>query len=546
MMYSKQEKQAFQLIAAAVLLGIFSLNPMAKAADADAVQVEKVQEPREVANEPEERDGISLKEFNRMLREPLQVRPNETNTDVDFLGDIPARCVYDKQGEMTASIDYDTDASTKDRHVFRVHVPLCENIPNFKRKPGEKMVKVSSIPGARKLKDVKGKVVLASGFKDSDSKPTIEELKHEGKAIEIASDDFQRMAEQAAMSEAAQKQLAAREESDRKAAIAQEKADNARLAKQAELQCKEGDFVGLDKTFDGIPELKEHVGSWGQKKLLAAIDNAETADEARDAYEAYNNAAESLGWERADMRKASEKYSEKRMSLINAAIADLQGGGEGSLKDAEKMVDEWAAEFKGFDSKAKKKGKDDLAVAYGNLGAIAQNGSKKNAKAIAQTVASTEKLYKKAKKYANASDKNNIEGALAKLNGQAFTACVKADPARMVECESKYREKTKTHSENYATGLAQKAKNGDEEAAAEVQAFAQDFLKAEGYGQSMNYAGFGTLHQMPGFFEQTKMQSLQEMQMRAYQQQMSQMYGGMGMGMGMGAGMQQRTSFFGF
>jgi hypothetical protein len=609
MMYSKQEKQKLQLIAAAVLLGIFSLNPMAQAFDLQPpmlvdnsvpmpsyepprftrqelgeITIKKsedrvsskgdrleVREPRELradrspAMEPaerveviaqEEKDGMSLNEINRILREPLQVKPNEKNTNVAFLGDVPSRCVFNAKGEMTASIDYDKANSKDGQHVFRVHMPLCENIPNFKKIPGEKMVKVSEIPGARQMNDVKGKIVLASGFKDSDSSPNIEELKNKGEVVVLETEKLQRDAEKAAeIAAARQNQDKADEQSkvDKVAQIAKDKKlasiEFDKQIKTAEGACNEKDFDKIEKSMGNYPDLKEHVVVAARGSLLKDIREAGSAEDASAAWDAFSEASDRFSWEDDVINKGKNAYIEKRFSLINASMGSDDDEKKSAASEAEKMADDWAKDFKDMDSRLfnKQVNKDKFAMLYGNLAASAANGSMKNARSISKAVASAEKNYNKAKLYSNGADKTRVEGALSKINAQAFMACIKADPTNMVACESKYREKVGAHGEKYAAGLKKQADGGDEEAAAEVQAFAQDYLRADGYGMTANYQGFGTVHQMPGAFEQAKVQTLQEMQQRMMQQQqqqmMQRMYGGMG---GMQGGMQQRTSFFGF
>lgn len=631
MMYSKQEKRALQLIAAAVLLGVFTLNPMAQAFDLQApipqsdvtvilknqdrlepamqkgdrqpaakfdvapvkltasaeanVQqpaapisesrivelMEKTLEKREaaareqneravkekeavvtvarpeVAVEREEKDGMSLSEINKILREPLAVKANEKKTNVSFLGDVPARCVYDTEGNMTASIDYDKAASKEGQHVFRVRMPLCERDPNFKRKPGEKMVKVSEIPGARQMNDVKGKIVLASGYKDSDAEPTLEEIKSKsGSVVEIETDNLQRMAEEAAL-------RADREKAANKAAEDMAK-ETARLEKQqreeearqrdrhikeAEDYCKKQDIDGLDRMTGNLPELSEHMSGITRSKLYKDINAAESDEDAKAAWEAYSEAGDRLSWDDDQINKGKNAYIEKRFSLITAAMGDSDGEGDGKGKgDAERMVDDWASDLKDLDSRTYSKRKGDIAKLYENIALGAANGEKKNSRSIGKNTAAAERAYEKARKHVGKEDKNRIEGALAKINAQAFRACIAADPMNMVACEKKFREKVTKHSERYAQGLKRQADNGDEAAAAEVQAFAAEYLQAEGFGASFSYGAFGTIHQMPGSFERAKMQSLQDMQMRMYQENMQRMMGGGMMNMG---GMQQRT-----
>ncbi|MGZ3695978.1 MAG: hypothetical protein ACXWQO_18000, partial [Bdellovibrionota bacterium] len=590
MMYSKQEKQMLQLIAATVLLGIFSLNPIARAegldggvsvvektqdrmnlkgdrldrapavsarqepllpaslqgrsviqvsdliealqkerADRTPAQLEAPTREERVEVMREERDGISLSDLNKILREPLAVKPNETNTNVSFLGDVPARCVYNSKGEMTASIDYDKFASKDGQHVFRVHMPLCENDPTFKRKAGEKMVRVSEIPGARAMNDVKGKIVLASGYKDSDSEPTLEDIKSKsGSVVEIQT---QALAEAAADRARMDKSNEAQRKQDEENRKHEQKIASLQIektAKNVEAACKENDFETVDSSLGNYPDLREHVKTIARRQLLKDIEKAEAPDSAQEAWEAFSAASEKFDWEESDVKKGRDAYVSKRFALIDAEVSGLDDSEtKPDLRKAEKMVDEWAKDFKELDSRVFAKRKDDIARIYGNIAAAAANGaSKKNVATISKAVADAERNLNKAKRYSSSANVTQAEGLMAKINGQAFASCVKSDPAHMVECENKFRDKVRTHGESYVARLQKQSENGDESAAAEVQAFASDYLRAEGYGATASYQGFGTIHQAPGYFEQTKIQSLQEMQMRMQQQYMQQMMGG--------------------
>lgn len=538
MMYSRREKKYFQLTAAAFLLGLFALNPMARA---------------------EEKDGMTLSEIEKVIPD-FEVQKEGRN--IAFVGSVPERCAR-KDGEMLASVDYLTQNG---QHIFKVHLaPECEK-PGFKAIPGEKLIPLSEVIGERAIKDQKGQIMLASEMRSVDpkKKPKVDatQLKDSSsKGLEhIPEAELRAQEEERTQKENDKIAREAEIERIRKSKIAIEKA-----LQNAETQCLEGNVQGVSELLTGLSidsaDILLAASGEERKKLAEKLDGAATAKDARDIWAEIEEASLRGRWPASAMKELRADYIAKRFLIIDASTKEASKAkdfhsAEKKLAAVDKDLQSWASEFRKLESrgyrnkKSKDKdgedettySKDDLAKAYGKLAAVASQKGKKKTDDLARSIEVAGSYYEKAARY-SPSDEGNIQGELARLNKEALEICQKniKNLNGLAECEKEFRAKAREHAKEYRDA---KADEGTQSAEQELQAFNRDFLQWDGAGPVMNYAGFGEYHPyMPGAADTAKVPIYQNAIQQMQYAQMMQMYGGM-YGMGGQQQQQQSTSIF--
>ena len=472
-----------KIAVAAVMLGVMS--PMALA---------------EVSGDGPTQDGLSLGDLNKIVKE-LEIR--QENGNLIITGLLPKRCVEGFDVSYRAE---------ENKHLITVRSPHCDS--SFTKADDEKYVDLANIISDKQLDPaVTGQVYLRhypAVSAKSRNRERLEALTDGGKPITVVGTDTldrKRIADEA---------LAADREKNR---------ELDELSKRVSILCKQNDYVGVGEEIMKAGKLLGDVAGFldglsnNQKiALLKAIDKAETSEEAKEAYDAFVAAAGENGW---DEDEAKKPYLEKRFDLASNMVDDAKSG-DSKLREADKELESLKRDLRAMDRKAYREKKSDLARMFAELGTQAANSKKMN---------EAERYLDKAKRLSDDVDSQiKIDGALAKMYADQLKECVKKNPMKAESCERKYMSKVKERSENISDAL--KNKDG-EDSQEELAAFQGEYISTFGGGMAANVPGLGQFTQMPGSYQQFKMQSLQEYQVQQQQMMMQRMMGG---------GMQQASA----
>lgn len=486
----KREKLMIKIAVATLFLGAYS--PLAEATISP-------------------KDGVSLSELSAIVPD-LEVIHEGSN--LILAGLVPERCA------KNFSHSYRTEG---DKHLLTIRMPKCES--GFKREAddSEDQVDLATLIPAIKLKDVDGKVYLrheAEVSKASRNRIVDEVLPTaDGQEIVLTSTKTQEEASKAEEERLAEEErvLLAKEEQ----AARDRRYDD--LAARVLQLCQDNDYVGLTSAIHEASDLLGDVSSMltqannGLKgKLKKDLEKAETADDARAAYEAYIAAAADHGWDEEEITQA---YIEKRFDILNILAEDSgvdKEEGEVALSQVDKELRAWSSEFRSLDRREYKKNQEKFGEIYSAIATKAAN---------AGNVDKAESYYDKAKKFVDGDADVKIDGALAKIYTEKYKECVKNGPWKMESCDKKYLGKIKNRADSIKSALSGRS---GEDAADELAAFQSEYISTFGAGSTYNVSGFGQVTQMPGaihkFKAQTYQEYMQQKQMEMYQQQM---YGGM-------------------
>jgi hypothetical protein len=499
---SKREKLMLKIAAATLFLGTFS--PLAHAIS-----------PKE---------GVSLSDLSAIVPD-LEVIQEGNN--IKFAGTVPSRCVegIDK--------DYKTEEG---KHLLTIRMPNCEN--NFKREANEELVDLSDFLTGVKLKDADGKLYLrhlAAVSKISKNRIQDEILPTDvGNEIVLTStqtkEEEQRLKEEEEAKAEAER-LAQEEKLNRDATYDA-------LADRLFQLCQDNDYVGLTKAINDASEFLGDVSSMLdqandglQGKLKKDLANADTADKAKEAYEAYLAAASEHGWDEDEITKS---YIEKRFELLASLAEEVEEDSEeGSTyyKQVDRAAKEWSVELKALDRKEYKANQEKFGEIYSSIATKAANSG---------DISRAESYYDKAKRFVGADTDIKIDGAMAKIYTEKYKECVKNGPWKMEACDKKFLSKIKNRADSIKATLGRQS--GDD-AAEELAAFQAEYIGLFGAGASMNVSGFGQVSQMPGSIQKFKAQTYQEyVQQKQMEMMTQQMYGGMGGAMAA----QPGSNFLGF
>lgn len=503
MKYAKREKRLEKVAAAAFLLGVFALNPMAHAET-------KVEDVR----------SVNLDILNKVV-DGLEVKRDEDGT-VYFAGMMPERCA------TNSMVSSGTQKSGgKSYRLVTVRLPeSCGK--DFKRIAGEPMVDAADVLSVKINDSADGAVVLH----DSDGKSRkasienhIEPLMVDGNPLVIISKQTR---EAEAQKKAEAEAAVAAEREEREAAL-REKKEQEELSRRVADLCKKGDYDGLSSELEGLADLlgdvsgmMDKVNNGKKAKLKKDLLKAETVEDAVAAYEAFLAAASQHGWDEEELR---DTYIDKRFDILNATISEV-GAGDVSANDGDSAIQEWMRDLRSLHSRTYNKRKQDFATLYGDIAAKLNEDGKKDQAA---------KMFEKAYKLSDSEGKDKIDTALAKAKLDEYKACVdkaKKGNGNFARCD-KIAEKSKSFAERMKNRAENKG--SDEEANEQLASINSEIIGTFGGGPSYSYTGFGQINQVPGAAQQYKVQAYQEHQQNQYMRYMQQsMYGGMNPGMGMG------------
>lgn len=477
---AKREYLMKKIAVAALMMGIYS--PLAQAAVSP-------------------KDGVSLEELSQIVSD-LEVQKD--GTTVRFAGLMPKRCAESVIGFK---------AEYKDgKHLIKISIPACDQ--NFKPVAGEEMVDAADYLNEVKLKDSDGALMLMhykAGSRLASDRVQMQALSDkDGKALghlSTASVEQKRIAE-----EQAKRDKELQEEEDA--------ANQAKVQRLQDLQakvvsfCKDGNFAGLGQeiemaadVLEDVTGMMENVAESHKKALAKKVEKADDAEKAKEAYDAYMEAAAEGGWEEDAVKKS---YIEKRFDLLDTLASDAKTD-NAKLSEVDKELRDWAKELRALDKSAFRKQQGTFAKVYGELGTHAANKG-----SVEQAV----DFYDKAKNYGDAKVKMAMDGEAAKVYTKQFKECLAKNPTKMDACD-KFADQAKARATNIGDQLAA---SGTE---AEVAGYKAEYISTFGGGVTMSAPGIGSVSPtQPGVFDRLKQQKFQEYQM---QQQMLMQQRMMGM-----------------
>jgi len=281
---------------AALVLGVFSLNPLAKADE------EQLPEAK--------RDGLKWGELRSLSANTFSVRVD--GDMLVFTGSIPKGCAT---GRAMSEVD-----SGEGRHALTINLPNCPQGDTSRLSTDDKkLVQVkAAFPAKAFNSSVDGKFCLlysANGDGEAGCDPIMvggKQLEHvsQGTLVQRAS------AEQDRRDTAAREAQARREREDRER---KEKA----LIEKLKLLCKQGDFVGFGAEIEAaraflgdVTKIIEQMDAVKKKFFEDAIKKAK-ADDVKTAYENYLQAASENGW---DTEEVTAAYVARRIDLMKEAV----------------------------------------------------------------------------------------------------------------------------------------------------------------------------------------------------------------------------------
>lgn len=488
----KREKRLNKLAAAALLLNLFSPMAFAEPQGLDFPQYAPVAPQK----------GLSFTELSQAVQ---NFEPVILNDRLYFTGAIPARCVKTRD-PLRPTYKYDAKSG---QHEVKVNLPVCSGNDRLAR-PGEAMVQAEDVFGPIKLDAKSGDIVLTYETGGSAlvpaNRPKEAILDKEGKPMHYVT-----LADRESQIAAANAR--AQEIADAKAEL--EKIKN--LQKDVTEFCKNDKFDELNEVLAANADIfEELVDTYVAKaedhrkeKAKKALEEAETADAAKEAYEE----AVAAGLDAKDMKALYiTRRNELLESDVDAAIAD------GKAKVADAAIRDWVNDLKALDGKEFKK-EESRKLFADRYGAIGQSFAKKG------DINNAEAYFDKAKKYASFDAALGSDKVIAGMYAAKWQACIKKNPGKMDACDGDLA-KMKETAEKIGEAIAQR---GGENAEAEVAAVKAEYIQTFGGGATMNYTGLGSFSQVPGKVDQLKVQTYQEAvqqaQMAQQQKMMQQMYG---------------------
>lgn len=424
------------------------------------------------------KEGLNLDDLKRVTRDAKFSMEGRT---LVLKGLLPRRC-------LAPAPRMERMGAADGKHLVMIRMPGCEN--NLDLQDNDDLV---AFELKKELDDVSGKVFLRHFKADT----------HIGTSERNADEEI------------AGKQVKSSEELAQEAA---EAAERVRLAKLKKLEndvaqlCRKGDHVGigneLQKAQDilgDISELLEKNNEKFREKFKRDLAEARDAEEAKAILERYIEAADQYGW---DSEALNASYLDRRFNILTRNVEDLKMDKELKSSSVAKEIESWRREMREMDRDIYRRRVKDVAFLYGELGALEAN--RKN-------FAAARGHLERAKAFASEADAKLVDAAIAKIYGEEFgdaqkavEACIKKNPKKMVECESKFKEQA----DNIQEAMKGKAESSDE-AMEEYMAFQEQYIQALGAGPSYYMMGYGRhTPYMPGALEYYKQQSIQEMYQR--------------------------------
>lgn len=503
----------YKVALAALILGVFSLNPFAHAdvavepsgGNPDMTLNADGSIPTEDAAPADEEESADSIDWDSSLVEAEQVgmslgqirKISKTfgmkikDGQLVFSGNIPASCTNNARAE------FDTSESGTIR--LTVDFPDCRN--GVPEDDNSGMVAVSSAIDPLDL-DADGNICLLvkpNSMDDGECKPV------NGPGGVQLSFKTSRTIQQ---------------ESEYRAVDA--------LVNKVEMLCKKGDFQQISNEVEGLGEVIGDVTDLldkielakqarEQKEYKNAISKARDADEARDAFATYLDKASSAGW---DTEKVAASFVSKQFDLLQEILKD----GELSTSDKVSAIQNFEADAK--ENGLKKDNKKNVLWAYSELASGLQEEG---------NYAAAEQYFTKAISYANKEEIVTLESTMAKMYSDAYQACLEEAGMKVGKCD-KLAKAIKKHTDKAITAQG-KIKGGDDslEALAMMKQERIQMFGAANYKYSV--PGYGIYNPYGGSLDAAKAQMYQQsLQQMMQQQQMQQQMGQMGMQPGGGEG----------
>jgi len=424
------------------------------------------------------KEGLTLDDLKRVTRDSKFLMEGRT---LVLKGLLPKRC-------LSPTPRMESLGAADGRHLVMIRMPSCE--ANLDLEDADDLV---AFELKKELDDVSGKVFLRH-FKADTHIGTSERNVDEEIAGKLVKSSEQ-LAEEAA----------ARAERER---IEELK----KLERKVADLCRKGDHIGIGNELQSaqeilgdISELLERNNEKYREKFKSDLADARDAEEAKTVLERYREAADQNGWD-ADALNAS--YVDKRFGILVRRVEDLKVDKELKSSAIAKDIESWRREMREMDRDIYRKRVGDVAVLYGDLGAIEAN--RKN-------YAAARGHLERAKAFTSEANAKLVDTAIAKIYGEEFgdaqkavEACIKKNPKKMADCESKFKDQADSIQE----AMKGKAESSDE-AMEEYMAFQEQYVQALGSGPTYYMMGYGRHNPyMPGALEYYKQQSIQEMYQR--------------------------------
>ncbi|HEY8280345.1 MAG TPA: hypothetical protein VIH99_12020, partial [Bdellovibrionota bacterium] len=536
----EMQKVAF----AALMLGVFSLSPTAKAEE-QAISLER--QPA-VSTSEKKQDRLDAGSnvvksatetvSDEVIAEEDNIDPNAPDAIQDgmhmsdmakigqgfkislngnklvFSGRILKRCANG------ITVDVQTrELADKVEHGLKINVPDCTN---FQARKSDRLNSNFTTVNYAFPKDLiinsslSGNVCLLVAANINDPLECEALTGSDGKALNYVS--------QTAIDAAAKVEVAKKEKAD-----ADKKADA--LVAKLDMLCQKGDMVGFGKELEAAQSVLGNIIQYldmaddaFMKKYIRDIKTAKDADAAAEAYDNFLSASSERGWDTEEVEKA---YVERRVSLLDEVLKDEIPAGKKAA-----AIREFASALRDLDNYREHKPR--IAVAYSQLAHdLAVAGDYDGAEANAE----------RAMEFASAEQRLQLEQELAKMFNEAAEQCLAENKLSPGKCD-RLAQKAKKHVNGAMA--AQKGIGGDGslEALAAMKSEKIQMFGVDGY--TTNVSGYGAYNMTGGEYDVKKMQAFQQGQQERYMQMIMQRnMGGYSNGMpGAGAGSGAGTSAF--
>lgn len=488
MMNVKFELQMKKLALAALLLGVFTLNPMAKAED----------EPAEDLPDSKS-DGMKLSELKNKV-ENLKFRIE--GDQLIITGKLPKKCAV---GRISSDVAFD---AVKKEHALKLDLPGCKDkvLTELEKKQTTPML--VAFPAKTFEVNSDGKFCLKHSS-DGDGIFACDP---------ILGADGKELVHTSAATLASKKEKIEQDAALKARRASREKKEKDLLAK-VDLLCKAGDFAGISLELEAASEflgdisnILEQVGKAKVKGAENALKKASNPEDLRLAYDA-------LISEGFDAEEATKLYVDRRLQLGKDAAtgkARSVSGAEDAIRDLENDLRDVGV----FEDH-----KTSIGYLYFELGTRLAGD---------KDYGGAESQYNKALQYADNKGKVKIEQEMAKMFLAAAEACQEENKTKLAKCDA-LAKKAEKHANSM---IAAQGRIKGDDALEELNAMKAEKIQQFGISVvKVKVAGYGEYNPYGGAFAQRKQQMYQTGMQELYMQRMMQMQmGGQGMGAGLGTG----------
>ncbi|MGZ3654834.1 MAG: hypothetical protein ACXVB9_20230 [Bdellovibrionota bacterium] len=413
---------------AALLLGVFSLSPLAKADDvaaappvdslisAPAAPVAKAPAAPAAAKAADadaglvsapEDDGLEAANSNFSGGMSLaNLRNVASGFNVRLVGDslvmdgrIPRKCAIG--ASISVSSVAGEDGKPGQHAIKFIPGDGCDHLTGKDRKDMVKLSSSALFGASRSLADsnIDGQVCISHSDDGPETCDAIPNAVFKSQASFL----------QDAMAVKAKANVKAREDKE------------AEIINKLNILCKQGDYVTFGKEIEAaraflgdVTAILAKVDGLKQKGLADQIKKAKNADDVNDAYHAYLEAAEANGWDTDD---AAASFADKRGELLKAAVTDSSV----SAKERARMIHQFSSDMRDEDVFGKPQ-KEAFGSAFFTLATEVREGAEGDLSKLSEA----EELYKSSLQYANAEEKARVDTEIAKMYNTAADDCLNA------------------------------------------------------------------------------------------------------------------------